>query len=85
MLILLKQSIKTISALLMFTAGSTMLQAENILSPDNRTELVRKHLSIRGLNNYIQPIVSFNTFEDTIANEKTDTIKVVTIDRKSVV
>ncbi|MBW8331302.1 MAG: hypothetical protein K0M40_04705 [Prolixibacteraceae bacterium] len=82
MLILLKQSIKTISALLMFMAGSTMLQAENTLSPDNRTELERKHLSIRGLNNYIQSNLSFNTFEDTVTNEKGDTIKVVTLQKE---
>lgn len=66
----------------MFMAGGTLLQAKNTLSPDNRTEPVRKHLSISGLNNYIQPNCYYNTIEDTITNEKSDTIKVITLQKE---
>ena len=82
MLILLKQIIKTISVLLLFMAGGTLVQAKYTLSPDNRTELVRKHLSISGLNNYIQPNRYYNTFKDTITNEKSDTIEVVSVQKE---
>ncbi|MDP2888181.1 MAG: hypothetical protein Q8P34_04330, partial [Bacteroidota bacterium] len=82
MLISLKQSIKTISVLLMFMAGGTLLQAKTILSPDNRPEPVKKPLSVSGLNNYIQTNRYYNTFEDTITNEKSDTIKVVTLQKE---
>ncbi|MDO8930369.1 MAG: hypothetical protein Q7W54_15455, partial [Bacteroidota bacterium] len=63
-------------------AGGTLLQAKNTLSPDNRPEPVRKPLSISGLNNYIQPNRYYNTFEDTITNKKSDTIKVVTLQKE---
>lgn len=63
-------------------AGGTLVQAKYTLSPDNRTELVRKHLSISGLNNYIQPNRYYNTFKDTITNEKSDTIEVVSVQKE---
>lgn len=66
----------------MLMAGGTLLQAKNTLSPENRTEPVGKLLSISGLNNYIQSNRYYITFEDTITNEKNDTIKVVTLQKE---
>ncbi|MDP3433644.1 MAG: hypothetical protein Q8T04_11850 [Bacteroidota bacterium] len=63
-------------------AGGTLLQAENTLSPDNQPETARKPLSISGLNNYIEPNHYYDTFEDTITNKKSDTIKVVTLQKE---
>ena len=77
MLIFLKQSIKTISILILFIAGGTFVRAGNVILPNNPTEFARKHLTVSRLNKHKVSYQKYFFQEDTITSEKIDTLKLV--------
>lgn len=62
--------------------GSIFLFAKNLLLPENQKMILMKPLTISGLNNYLQPEHNYNFLADTITSEKSDSIKVVELQKE---
>ncbi len=63
-------------------AGGTFLFAKNVLFHENQIEILINPLTISGLINYTQQDHNYYSWEDTITGGKSDTIKVVELQKE---